>query len=190
MDATSSRTVAPNHWDLYLIIAGVVLGVLLGPAVLGRVAPETYDNWFVGVGSYQEELDRLNTGLRDELKGIEASGATEVAVTEKVKANQGRLIELQNRLQQAQLDHTLWMRGRSTALILAALVLMVIESMLDAGSAMRGRLVSGRYAVTAMWLALLLAQPSQLKSLPLLFIGLLVVVVLAVSSLPMGRRAA
>lgn len=40
----------PDQRHLYMLVAGVVLGVLLGPAVLGRLAPEVYDPLFVGSG--------------------------------------------------------------------------------------------------------------------------------------------
>ena len=52
----------PDHRDLYLIVVGVLLGVLLGPGVLGRFAPNVYDRIFVGRDSAQvisDEMERV-----------------------------------------------------------------------------------------------------------------------------------
>lgn len=47
-----------------MLVAGVVLGVLLGPAVLGRFAPQVYDQMFIGSGDLTE-LDQAQTELDD-----------------------------------------------------------------------------------------------------------------------------
>jgi len=45
-----------------MLVAGVLLGVLLGPAVLGRVAPQLYDPMFMGSGD-MSALDEARTEL-------------------------------------------------------------------------------------------------------------------------------
>lgn len=53
-----------------MLVAGVVLGVLLGPAVLGRLAPPQYDTMFVGSGD-TTALDAAQADLDDFLTNEE-----------------------------------------------------------------------------------------------------------------------
>lgn len=47
-----------------MLVAGVVLGLLLGPTVLGRFAPQVYDPMFVGSGD-TSEVDAARAELED-----------------------------------------------------------------------------------------------------------------------------
>ena len=52
-----------------MLVAGVLLGVLLGPAVLGRLAPDLYDPMFLGSGDttdLEQARADLDTFLNDE----------------------------------------------------------------------------------------------------------------------------
>ncbi len=44
----------PDQRHLYMLVAGVLLGVLLGPAVLARLAPQAYDTMFLGSGDLSQ----------------------------------------------------------------------------------------------------------------------------------------
>ncbi len=44
----------PDQRHLYMIVAGILLGVLLSPAALGRLAPDVYDRVFIGSGDLTE----------------------------------------------------------------------------------------------------------------------------------------
>lgn len=177
MSNTPNRSVPPNHWDLYVIVVGVVLGVLLGPAVLGRISPDTYRAWFVAPQMNVEDLQ----GMASQLDKLGGTGVTEVAVREKTES-------LQRELNAKHVAFQEQAHSRPLGLILAVLLLMVVESLLDSGSPLRGRLVMARYGLVALWLALLLAQPGQLRSVPVVFVGLLVVVAMVMAALPIGKR--
>ena len=60
-DKTPDKTVTlwplPEVRHVYLLAAGILLGVLLGPAVFGRVFPPQYDAWF-GTHLHHPELDQ------------------------------------------------------------------------------------------------------------------------------------
>jgi hypothetical protein len=51
-----------------------------------------------------------------------------------------------------------------------------------------GRLVTSRYALTGLWLAVVIAQPKLLAQLPVVFAGLLIVVAAGSALMPMGKN--
>jgi len=64
------------------ILGGMLAGVLLGPGVLGRVAPDVHGAAFRGAVREEAALaDRL-TEARGAVRALEASGVTEVAIDE------------------------------------------------------------------------------------------------------------
>jgi len=56
----------PDQRHLYMLVAGVVLGVLLGPAVLQRFMPNEYDRLFIGSG----DLSALEQARADYEQGV------------------------------------------------------------------------------------------------------------------------
>lgn len=59
------------------LVAGLLVGVLAGPDVLGRAAPETFERSFRGGGEARERLERLE---RIETLGRAAAGEVEVEI--------------------------------------------------------------------------------------------------------------
>lgn len=186
----------PDVGGLYLLVAGIVLGVLLGPAVLGRVAPSIYQDVFVGGGEIAKELIESQAETQRQLEALEATGVTDVALPEQVMAREQQLVLLKAQLDQAQRDRLGELIGWTGALMLAVIAVMMIESLVSpdvsAGKTMKvppalGRLITARYALAALWITIVLAQPALLKQLPILFVGLLVVVALAAALVPLGK---
>ena len=191
----------PDHRDLYLIIAGVILGILLGPAVLGRLAPERYAALFEGP-PLQSQLAALNDRLerdkamREALITGGADHATLEAFDQKHGSGVGSLREALASSAAARGRHAEWLTSRMVALVLAVLALMVVETLLEPGAtnprgaSVRRRMAGARYALIALWLAMVLAQPALLRSLPVVFTVALVAVALAAALVPLRRRAA
>jgi hypothetical protein len=201
MSDTSDRTVAgPTHRDLYLLAVGIFVGVLLGPAVLGRLAPRAYQDMFIGRSAADKKLELLESTYEEDLRKIQEGlrGATEVALTEALAKRETEHRQARLPLQaQVELDrkaHAQRVAGWMTALIVAVAAFMVIEVVIEpAGSAVRaswrGRVASVRYALIATWAALLLAQPALLLQVPVLFLLLVIAVAVAASAIPLGRAA-
>jgi hypothetical protein len=176
----------PNHRDLYVLIAGLLLGVLLSPGVLGRIAPQTWERFFLDPVTAQQDLIRFveqseanRAQVRHQLREI---GVTDVAMIEFDEQDRRQRAQLEQRIQRAWFNH-----GRMIALIFALGIIMVLECIATA-PATAARLASVRYAMLALWLALLLAQPAMARFVSMLFVALLVVVALAASFVPLGRR--
>ncbi|MEX0885200.1 MAG: hypothetical protein WD009_02065 [Phycisphaeraceae bacterium] len=233
----STATVTPNpfpdHRDIYVLVAGLLLGVVLGPAVLGQIAPELHDRWFVGSAALRAELDEHITEREQTLRRLQESGVTEAAIPERLAAEAEQEALLRARLAEAEAAHARGLGGRLHALILAALALMVAEALVsprvtDGGGRKRrrvdaaakraegadrvggvsggdvsgggggagevvspavARLVMARYALMALWLAMVVAQPRIIETLPWLFMALLLLIALAAAFVPLGRRS-
>lgn len=183
---------------LYLIVAGILLGVLLGPAVLGRLAPSVYQRAFVGGAEQAARLAEEQAKTQQQLEALEATGVTEAAIPEQLLARDQQLAVLKAELEQARRLRLAELVGGLSALTLAVIAVMLIESLISPDPApdkptpvppALGRLITARYALAALWIALALAQPALLKQLPILFVALLVVVALAAALVPLGQKA-
>lgn len=190
-----------THRDLYLLVAGAVLGLVMGPAVLGQMAPAVYDRLFVGGGELAHELAEQEASLREELERIGASGVTQIAVQEHEQQRMREMLPLRMELATQQAEREGAIAGWMLALVVATVLVMVIESLVSpqpsttAGGTRRAvvplavsRLITARYALLAVWLALALARPMMLANLPGVFTVLLVVVAVAAAFVPLGPR--
>ena len=176
----------PNHRDLYLIVIGVVAGIGLGPYVLGRVSSETYDRLFVVGATGLEELRQLDAQKLDQQSRF-PQGATAVAITEWL---QNEAMRQQNRRRDLLTDHLARLRGMMAALVLAMVAIMALETFAAsaAPAALASRLAATRYALVAVWIAIVLAQPRLLHVASGTFVLLLVVVAVVAAFLPVKSR--
>ena len=191
----------PRVAHLYLLAAGVLLGVALGPAVLGRIAPNAHVALFRGsalaaaLASYQAD-----TAAVDDLR---ASGVSGVAIDEELNRR-----ALTVRLLRGELERT--MDHRALVLLAAVGVALVIVAGVEAWLPMapvpittpatkpapapattpppHARLATARYALLALGLALAVARPTLLRDLPWLLALLLATLALAAPLVPLRPR--
>lgn len=187
----------PDVSGLYLLVAGIVLGVLLGPAVLGRAAPDVYRDVFIGGGAYLRELAEENEKTQRQIEALESTGVAEKAIPEQVLGREQELVVLKAQLDQAQRQRIGELTGWTVALMLAVIAVMMVESLVSpevkAGVAAKvppamGRLVTARYALAALWIAVVLARPQLLTQVPILFAAGLVAVALGAALVPLGKK--
>lgn len=180
---------------MYLLVAGIFLGVLMGPAVLGRLSPSIYENTFVGGAELTEQIAQSQAQSRLNIQSLEQAGVTDAAIPEQLVLGQNRLVVLQAQLQQAQQQRLTELTGWTTAMMLAVVALMMLEALVSPDTSIDrptqvapalGRLITARYALTALWLAVMIAQPKLLAQLPIVFTGLLIVVALVAALVPLG----
>jgi len=185
---------------MYLLIAGLVIGLAMCPWIMGRMMPDdSFQKWYFGGG---EEYDALKTFILDQAVAVkkekddvkeklEATGVTPAAIDEAFgriedRAKADRLPHTQA-LSAARDRHTAWLVGLVSALVMAAALIMFIEPVFEpkgAAAAIRKRLVIGRYVLIAAWIAVTLAQPGYLAGLSPVFVILLVAVALLAALLP------
>lgn len=177
--------VLPNHRDLYVLAAGLLLGVLLGPAVLGRWSPPTYNQYFMSMTTATTALAAHDERVRITMEKLVSTKVSSVGLDE--------FNELQSQKRQPYLDQMALARqarGRLVASLLAVLVLMILETLPEATAVlMRSRLATARYALIALSLAFLIAQPQLLQGMSISFLLLLLLVGLAVAFMPLSGKA-
>ena len=205
----------PDHRHLYLLTAGILLGVLLGPAVLGQVRPQWHDRLFVGSQKADAELRGVDTQIKayeDETRALiqkvvavfgERDSSAEAEITSLVERRRPGLealyaqrLSAEAKLQLNRTQHDAYLQGLLLAIVMAVVAVMLIEAWTSPTPAANGtdvpprvaRLLTARYALTALGLALLLAQPDPLRQLPWLFTAALLAVAMAAAFVPLGKR--
>ncbi len=185
----------PAH--AYLIVAAIVLGVLAGPGILGRAAPDLHRSVFGGADPTQAQamLEAHRAETTANLERMEAVGVTKIAVDEYLAQRANVETSIHRALGREQVLHIVPM---TTAVVLVLLAVMILESVVAplpdaAGRAVvsptLGRLVTVRYGLIGLWVMLVLAQPATLWSLKPLFVALLLVVALAAGLTPLGSTS-
>jgi len=181
----------PTASHVYLIVAGILLGVLAGPAVLGRLAPAAHRAVFDGpdVAAIENEREAAEQRFLADVEGIDVTP----------EYVQERLDEIQM-VAEAKLEDGRRRQIERTAVLIAALVLgllvaMILEAVLapDAKPGERaevppslGRLITVRYALAGLIVAVLVGSPVLLWALPKAFAVLVILVALVVGLIPLG----
>jgi hypothetical protein len=193
----------PGHRDLYVLAAGLVLGIVLGPSVLGRLAPQAYASLF-GTAGVRAQLDQARTDSDAKLRELATQGATDEQI--------GQLtVQRDQQLQMLESAVTGQMNARAVQLMLGLLVAMAVTFVAEAAwspvprrnrdrnprpddgeqmvlSPWTSRLTTVRYALLAGVLAVLLARPPLFEQTPWLFTALIVAVAFGAAALPLSKR--
>ena len=174
--------------------------------MLGNVNPDVYARHFTPVRdvyvqqrAFMERVfGRRMEATFEQLATIQTmrdTGVSEEAVNEKMQSFGFNLEEVDPELFEAgaKLDEQIAAAHRAEgvrlALVIALAVIMVLEAVLGDMSPQRVRALSfARYALLAVWLAMLIAQPALLRELPGVFALLLIVVAVGAAFVPMGKR--
>ncbi|MFW5682796.1 MAG: hypothetical protein ACOC1G_07305 [Phycisphaeraceae bacterium] len=202
-DAAQTVWPLPDRRHLVLLAVGAVVGILLGPLVLGQVSPSTYQSLFIGdtqrAEFFQREVERVNAELEN-LESVAANIDVTPAAVEEMRDSllrEKQLAEMSLEVELSQLA-----TGESIALlialVLALLVVAIFEATISPKPSERGRAVltpvqqrvtTIRYALLAGVLALVLARPALLAEVSWVFVVLLLAVIAVAGFVPLGRRS-
>lgn len=128
--ALALRSIECPGWAL---IGGVLAGVLLGPTLLGRVMPVTYEHTFVGGVAQREQLQQLQGRYGADLLAAEHAGADSDVLEELRLAYRQQRIAAEHALMQARWDHQFSQR----ILAVTCIVLVLLGSRAPTGRAKR-----------------------------------------------------
>ncbi len=169
----------PDHREIYLLVGGLIAGMLLGPAVLGRWQPDLHGRWFPSVDAAQQHFAAEMTAHDQQARALEAlAEAGRIDGAELLDHVQRPPVSKQTRVRLRRARHH---RGRMYALILAIFTVMIIETVVVTR---RQGLMRARYALAAVFIALLLAQPAVLAGFSPAFLLLLLAVALLAAWMP------
>lgn len=164
---------------VYVLLAGLVAGLLLGPMVLGQFKPRTYQHWFPNPTLLKAKRDEI----RQSRKILEQTDVTFVALEEFDQQRQPEMDAIEAGLSQSR-----HMQGIMHALLLAMLMSLAAMNLTDRHSRLFARLHLGAHVLLACWLCLFVAQPDWLVMLPGMVIVLALLAVLVICLIPSRRK--
>ena len=181
---SGSAQAMPNQRDLWLIIAGVFVGVLLGPHILGRGAPGLYDLLFLTGDIGLSDVEQSSS---PELPPEIFLHDEDVSDGEIRQAVVNALTRQQDNRQEKIDGHLARLQGCLSALIVTVVVIMMAEALISCFQVLNLlRIV--RYALLAVWIAITLGQPRLLSHFSIAFVLSLMLICLVAGCLPLPRR--
>jgi len=182
----------PNASHVYLIVVGILLGVLAGPAVLGRFAPDAHRAVFDGpdIAAIDAEREQTEQRFLENVEGIDVTPEymqerlDDIRMVAEAKLEDGR---------DRQIQRTAVL---TVALMLGLLLTMILEAVLAPEarpgekaevSPTLGRLITVRYALAGLIVAVLVGSPILLWAMPKAFAVLVILVALVVGLIPLGK---
>lgn len=165
----SKETVqTPGPIELYILAAGLLLGVLLGPAVLGRVAPTAHASLFGG-GPATQQLIEYEEETAAMVAALQATGVTPDAVSEQLELRSMRG-EAIRQARKAVMDRNAMITVNSAFILLGIIMLAEAIGRRSSKSVREQRwqlwLMRSRYLIAALGCAVMVAHPSILVALP------------------------
>ncbi|MEM1107746.1 MAG: hypothetical protein AAGH99_03555 [Planctomycetota bacterium] len=147
---------SPGPTELYILAAGLLLGILLGPAVLGRIAPQAHAALFGG-GPATQQLLEYEDETAAMITALNATGVTPDAMDEQIESRS----MMRDMIQE----------GRDTLMDVQAFryitfILLAMTACLFvwASSGKTGPILSYlAYGILALGLAVIVARPSMFK---------------------------
>ena len=205
----------PGRRDLFVLAAGLLLGVLLGPSVLEAASPDAYRALFGGAEAHavveevraQAETAKASIRERSGLDLGEGEGPRGEA-RERVEAQVRELgVAIDARVAAADRAVAAAMDNQAVRWVLGLLVALVgvsvaevraapqpaapgrADAAVEVPAAVR-RLITVRYALLAVLVAVVMARATLYEAIPWFFVLALLGVSLAAAWVPLGRRPA
>ena len=181
----------PDYRSVFLLCIGIAMGLAVGPGGLGWLAPSFYQRYFVGAVQAQAELETYDEQIRERRVRLASTGVTEVALEQfdREEQNDPRRALLEARVQIAHRDHADRFVGWTTTIVIVIAVMMVGEALTKRVGIQR-KLATARYALLSVWLAIVLAMPSLLNGVQVVFGVLLIAIALLAALVPLRVRRA
>ena len=85
----------------WAVVGGAVAGILMGPAIFGRIAPDTFEKVFVGGFEQRQALDSLKRRQGADILAAQAAGLDEEAMIEMERRHRAERAPLEQKLREA-----------------------------------------------------------------------------------------
>jgi hypothetical protein len=170
----------PHLGGVYVLLLGLVMGLLLGPMVLGRISSERYAALFPNPVAAQFKLDEIQKTRR-------TLAMTDVSPVALEEYDQQRQAEVQSHEQT--IEKALKTRSIMDALLLGSLSILLVMNMSSGGSRLHHRLLLASHLLLGAWLCLFLTQPYLLARLSgWVIIGTLLITGIFLAAPPYQRK--
>lgn len=117
--AALARSLSISGWA---VLGGVIAGILLGPTLMGRVLPQTYETTFIGGVSQREALGQLISRQGADLLAAEHVGTDRQLLLEMQRRHAQERADAEADMHTARWEHQLPQRSLAMVLMVAALL--------------------------------------------------------------------